>query len=147
MNTYKRNVFGLFFLSYFAVYAVSPIIYTLSAGKASEVIKGETKVSSFADGCQVFLLEAVLAKFILREADPSGSAAVKFLGMKKRAVLPEKGLEKTPYPEVSFREDAPLFLPAPLACRTGDSVTTTGGGEHRPLFLCHSPPASKPLPA
>jgi hypothetical protein len=147
MNTYKRNVFGLFFLSYFAVYAVSPIIYTLSAAKASEITNRKTEVSSFAGGCQVLLLEKVWGNFIHGEAEPSGSGPVKFLVTKKRAVLPEKGLEKTPYPEVSFREDAPLFLPAPLACRTGDNVTTAGGGEHRPLYLCHSPPASQPLPA
>ncbi len=83
MNTYKRNFFGLFFLSYFAVYAVSPIIYTLSPGSTSEFIGKKAMVPSFADGFQVFFLETVCGKFIPGEEEPSGSAAVKFLIRKK----------------------------------------------------------------
>jgi hypothetical protein len=142
MNIHKRNVFGLFFLFYFAVYAVSPIIYTLSSGRTSEIIRGKGEVPSFAEGFQVPLVETVWGKFIPREEEQTGGSAVKFLIRKKRAVLPENRLAKMPYPDASFTEEAPPFSSAPFVGRIVEYISNGSGGDHRPLYLCHSPPAT-----
>ncbi len=148
MNIHKRNVFGLYFLVYFAVYAVSPIVYTISVGRSSEIVSAKADACSCVNNFQTSLLETVLQKLIPGEEEQPDSSAVKFIIRKKRAVLPEDRLARTPYPDTSpAAENASPFLSAPLSGRISGSGPNPAGRDHQPLYLCHSPPASQMFPA
>jgi len=104
----KKNLLSYLCLAYFAVYAISPLSYTFTAGQTAEGISGAHGMLIPGKGLNIFLLELIYSKIDdNREIDKS-NPPVTVLIRKTRAILTENTNSRlAPFGNPALSEDAP----------------------------------------
>jgi hypothetical protein len=137
MKAHKGNVFGLLFFFYFGIYAVLPLVCTLSSAGAAEIVATNSGIPSFTASFPGFLPKSRRAQIVSGKESPN----VTFLMRKESAVLPDDFFTNLLSPAAFFLsgDDLPSS-PGRLQCRIYASPDR-GERVHHRLYLSHSPPA------
>jgi len=113
-DAWKRRLFHDVFLSYFLLFTVSTLSYTLT----DDQLKRAFEETAGADIVmpRLFLLELIGSTIIHHHCSGTSQSACRFIFLKKRAVLPtEDIIRKTP-----ARDHIPIIhsitMPAGVAC-------------------------------
>ena len=135
----KHSVLCSLLLSYFVVYAISPLSCTYTAGKLVDKLCGANGESATAEGLNIFLLEVLCAKIDARKDVDQPNSSVRVLIRKARAILPENtSVRSIPLDSVTISEHGTLRF------YNSQSMIAAYSGEQHSICECnplHSGPA------
>jgi hypothetical protein len=140
MKAHKGNVFGLLFFLYFGVYAVLPLVCTLSSSGATELITVRNGLPSVAEHCH-----GVLPVRARRGLIRAKGSSVTFFMKEKGAILSDDSFLQRVSAGAVFLSGEDLLFSLSTLTRQAAGVGFAGADRdrHRP-YLCHSPPLHMP---
>jgi hypothetical protein len=138
----KRYIFSLVILFYFLIYAISPLSYTFTAGKALGSFSDAGKTHFISKNIGIFLWELICENLVSKKNIPHTGSTDRIFFKKARAILPEDFNAKIIHLEdISIAGSLPFLS---VASPSGLPVLSDAAfplQEYDHLYSGHSPPS------